>query len=85
MLFAPSVCDEIGHPVGDLPAHQHGAHAGRYLQHRQRHDEGGNADYGDAEGVDGAEASAPTPARTIATIPGTAMLAMFTLESCAVK
>ena len=39
-----------GHGVGDLAAHQDRRYAGADLHHRQRHDEGRDADAGDAEG-----------------------------------
>ena len=44
--------------IGDLPAHQNRRDAGADLHHRQRHDEGRDADAGDAEGGEEAERAA---------------------------
>ena len=56
--FEPKRQNEARHGIGDLPAHQHRRDAGPDLHHRQRHDEGGDADAGDAEGGDEAEPEA---------------------------
>ena len=53
--LGPERENEARDGIGDLPAHQNGREARADLHHRQRHDEGRNADAGDAEGGDEAE------------------------------
>ncbi len=47
--LGPEGLHEARHRVGDLAAHQNGGNARADLHHRQRHDEGRDADAGDAE------------------------------------
>ena len=47
--------DEVGHLVGNLPAHQQRRYAGCDLHHRERHDEGRDADECEPERIDETE------------------------------
>ena len=76
--FEPSVSTQRRHGIGDLAAHQHRRDAGADLHHRQRHDERGDADLGDAERGDEAERAAGGEREHDRDTPGSGRLAMFT-------